>query len=206
MPLSGKFCKKIRLDPSRIRTVRQEFLSIFRHFEQSEPSFFDISIIAKQNLSSGVNIVSVGSPSRIRIVRLISFGITTRPRSSMRLTIPVAFIYIKISLFYRFVPLVSANEGDLYFKVEFYYIAILLTKNQRSELHHADFLFLIFPNEMIIYRLAAVDEYILSRAKAVRYREEVRPLGDLLGCRPSSQGRFVHYLLPKIRVVDHALI
>ncbi len=39
-----------------------------------------------------VNVVSKGSPSRIRIVRRISFGITTRPRSSIRRTIPVAFI------------------------------------------------------------------------------------------------------------------
>ena len=85
--------QKIRLDPSRIPIVRQVFLSIFRHFEQSEPSFFDISIIAKQNLSSGVNIVSVGSPSRILMVRRISLGMTTRPRSSILLTIPVAFIY-----------------------------------------------------------------------------------------------------------------
>ena len=38
--------------------------------------------IAKQNLSNGVNVVSRGSPSRIRIVLLISFGITTLPRSS----------------------------------------------------------------------------------------------------------------------------
>ena len=43
-------------------------------------------------MSSCVNDVSDGSPSRIRIVLRISFGMTTRPRSSMRLTIPVAFI------------------------------------------------------------------------------------------------------------------
>ena len=36
--------------------------------------------------------ISSGSPSRIRRVRRISFGITTRPRSSILLTIPVAFI------------------------------------------------------------------------------------------------------------------
>ena len=88
----GNLFQKIRLDPSRIPIVRQVFLSIFRHFEQSEPSFLDISIIAKQNLSSGVNIVSVGAPSRMRIVLLISLGMTTLPRSSILLTIPVAFI------------------------------------------------------------------------------------------------------------------
>lgn len=48
--------------------------------------------IPPQNLSHCSNIVNDGSPSRIRIVRRISLGITTRPRSSMRRTIPVAFI------------------------------------------------------------------------------------------------------------------
>jgi hypothetical protein len=42
----------------------------------------------------GVNVISGGSPSRIRIVLRISLGITTRPRSSMRRTIPVAFIVV----------------------------------------------------------------------------------------------------------------
>ena len=37
-------------------------------------------------------IYAEGSPSRIRMVRRISFGMTTRPRSSIFLTIPVAFI------------------------------------------------------------------------------------------------------------------
>ena len=47
--------------------------------------------IAKQNLPSGVNVVSEGSPSRIFNVRLISFGITILPQSSTRRTISVAF-------------------------------------------------------------------------------------------------------------------
>ena len=38
--------------------------------------------IAIQNLSIGVNVVSEGSPSRIRSVRLISLGMTILPRSS----------------------------------------------------------------------------------------------------------------------------
>lgn len=38
-----------------------------------------------------INKVTGGSPSLILIVRLISFGITTRPKSSILLTIPVAF-------------------------------------------------------------------------------------------------------------------
>ena len=56
--------------------------------------FIYTECIAKQNRSIGVNELSGGSPSRIRIVRRISFGITTRPRSSILLTIPVAFINI----------------------------------------------------------------------------------------------------------------
>ena len=45
-------------------------------------------------MSIGVNVVSDGSPSLIRRVRLISLGMTMRPRSSTRLTMPVAFIYL----------------------------------------------------------------------------------------------------------------
>lgn len=57
------------------------------------PCRFAKSSIAKQNCSHRVNVVCDGSPSRIRMVRRISLGITTLPRSSIRLTIPVAFIY-----------------------------------------------------------------------------------------------------------------
>ena len=46
--------------------------------------------IAKQNLSISVNVVREGSPSLILRVRRISLGITIRPRSSTRRTIPVA--------------------------------------------------------------------------------------------------------------------
>ncbi len=54
------------------------------------------SPIAKQNLSHRANVVCDGSPSRIRMVRRISLGMTTRPRSSIRRTIPVAFIFGKL--------------------------------------------------------------------------------------------------------------
>ena len=54
--------------------------------------------IATTNFSSSVNVVSSGSPSLIRIVLRISFGITTRPRSSILLTIPVAFIVSRTPL------------------------------------------------------------------------------------------------------------
>ncbi len=51
-----------------------------------------MSMIEYKNRATGVNDVSVGSPSLILIVRLISLGMTTLPKSSIRLTIPVAFI------------------------------------------------------------------------------------------------------------------
>lgn len=63
-------------------------------FLQFSPILLDKSIRAYKNRATGVNVVSVGSPSRILMVRRISFGMTTLPRSSMRRTIPVAFIYI----------------------------------------------------------------------------------------------------------------
>ena len=48
--------------------------------------------MATKARSFGVNEVNRGSPSRILMVLRISFGMTTLPRSSMRRTIPVAFI------------------------------------------------------------------------------------------------------------------
>ena len=50
--------------------------------------------IAQQNLSISVNVVCDGSPSLMRRVLLISFGITILPKSSTLLTMPVAFIYL----------------------------------------------------------------------------------------------------------------
>ena len=70
--------------------------------------------IAQQNRSIGVNVVYEGSPSLILRVLLISFGITIRPRSSTRRTIPVAFIYIYL-LILQITLLVSTNKGDLFF-------------------------------------------------------------------------------------------
>ena len=59
-----------------------------------------------------VNDVNSGSPSRIRIVLRISFGITTRPKSSMRRTIPVAFIVFKtFQLWVVFALEVLSAEG-----------------------------------------------------------------------------------------------
>ena len=70
--------------------------------------------IAQQKRSKGVNVVSKGSPSLILIVLLISFGITTLPKSSILLTIPVAFIY-KISFVDLITFLLSVNKGVLYY-------------------------------------------------------------------------------------------
>ena len=61
------------------------------HYAQLQP-FFASSSTPKQNISQSANVISEGSPSRICRVRRISFGITTRPKSSIRRTIPVAFI------------------------------------------------------------------------------------------------------------------
>ena len=54
------------------------------------------------------NVISNGSPSRIRMVRRISLGMTTRPRSSIRRTIPVAFIYEIPPVKANFTSVVSA--------------------------------------------------------------------------------------------------
>ena len=64
---------------------------------------FSSSSIAAQQESNRVHVVNNGSPSRIRMVRRISLGMTTLPRSSILLTIPVAFIlylspYILVAL------------------------------------------------------------------------------------------------------------
>ena len=85
---SGRFVSMIH--PSRIPTVT---ISVFVVMYYFHPFRLAKSSIAKQNLSHRVNAVCNGSPSRIRMVLRISLGITTRPRSSMRRTMPVAFIY-----------------------------------------------------------------------------------------------------------------
>ena len=82
-------------------------------------------IMEMANSCQASNVVCDGSPSRIRRVRRISLGMTTLLRSSLRHTIPVAFIY-KSPFFLLFcrkmtkLPfrsisvLVSVNHGDLY--------------------------------------------------------------------------------------------
>ena len=52
-----------------------------RFFQLS--SRFPSSVMYRSALSSAVNDVNSGSPSRMRMVRRISLGMTTRPRSSL---------------------------------------------------------------------------------------------------------------------------
>ena len=77
--------------PFRIHTVWHGFFVTMYNYH---PLRLAKSNMPKQNFSHGVNVVCDGSPSRLSRVRRISLGITTRPRSSMHRTIPVAFIFV----------------------------------------------------------------------------------------------------------------
>lgn len=79
--------------------------------------------MAKANIASQktdcVKVICNGSPSRIRIVLLISLGMTTLPRSSILLTIPVAFIYrypfiTILRKLFASLAILSAGYPDLY--------------------------------------------------------------------------------------------
>ena len=70
----------------------------FRHDVQSRPVRFARSSIPKQNISHHVHVICDGSPSRIRSVRRISFGMTTLPKSSILLTMPVALMNLSSSV------------------------------------------------------------------------------------------------------------
>lgn len=78
-----------RFNPFWIYTVHPH-ISVDMYY--SHPLLLANSHIAHTNLSDCFHVINDGSPSRIRRVRRISLGMTTRPRSSIRLTIPVAFI------------------------------------------------------------------------------------------------------------------
>lgn len=71
--------------------MSQLTLTFFLALFTSHPRLLPTPITPKQYPSHHVSVICDGSPSRIRMVRRISFGMTTRPRSSIRLTIPVAF-------------------------------------------------------------------------------------------------------------------
>lgn len=70
--------------------VHSPFARQIRLLTYLVPNLSAVSIKAMQNRSIRVNAFRDGSPSRILSVRLISLGITTRPNSSIRLTMPVA--------------------------------------------------------------------------------------------------------------------
>ena len=96
---------------SRIPTVAVSVVMYYYH-----PRLLAKSNIEKQYFSHRVNDVCNGSPSRIRRVLLISFGMTILPRSSTRRTMPVAFIILFSfeARDARFAPVeVFAGKGEL---------------------------------------------------------------------------------------------
>ena len=102
----------ISIYPFRIRTVSALFVVTMYNYH---PRRLAKSPIAKQNLSHRVNDVCNGSPSRIRRVLRISFGMTILPRSSTRRTMPVAFIFFSpLKRKALFTPVeVFAGKGEL---------------------------------------------------------------------------------------------
>ena len=74
------------------------FCNQFVIMYEFQPCRLAKSLRAIQNFSHCVHVINDGSPSRIRSVRRISLGMTTRPRSSMRRTMPVAFIFKNLPL------------------------------------------------------------------------------------------------------------
>lgn len=87
--------------PSRIRTVRNRPSVTMYNYQ---PFLLAKSSIPKQNCSHRFHVICDGSPSRIRSTRRISLGITIRPRSSIRRTIPVAFTLSKPFLCFQAAP------------------------------------------------------------------------------------------------------
>ena len=96
---------------SRMPTVAVSVVMYYYH-----PRLLAKSNIEKQYFSHRVNDVCNGSPSRMRRVLLISFGMTILPRSSTRRTMPVAFIILFSfeARDARFAPVeVFAGKGEL---------------------------------------------------------------------------------------------
>ena len=96
---------------SQIPTVAVFVVMYYYH-----PRLLAKSNIEKQYFSHRVNDVCNGSPSRMRRVLLISFGMTILPRSSTRRTMPVAFIILFSfeARDARFAPVeVFAGKGEL---------------------------------------------------------------------------------------------
>lgn len=113
MLYSQEVTSLISIYPFRIRTVSALFVVTMYNYH---PRLLAKSNIEKQNFSRRVNDVCNGSPSRIRRVLLISFGMTILPRSSTRRTMPVAFIILFSfeARDARFAPVeVFAGKGEL---------------------------------------------------------------------------------------------
>ena len=111
----------ISIYPFRIRTVSALFVVTMYNYH---PRLLAKSNIEKQNFSHRVNDVSNGSPSRMRRVLLISFGMTILPRSSTRRTMPVAFIILFSfeARDARFSPVeVFAGKGELCMDAEAFF-------------------------------------------------------------------------------------
>ena len=96
-----------------------------------------------QNRISCVNVISEGSHSRILIVLRISFGMTTRPRSSILLTIPVAFILCLLLCFaildsfaFSKLPVLFAHQGNLCMKK---ILAVCIVYRQSTQICVRDF-------------------------------------------------------------------
>ena len=109
----------------------------FVHYVQFMRSRFDKSNMAKQNFSQTPNVVCGGSPSRIRMVRRISFGMTMRPRSSILRTIPVAFIGYKTPLKLGFTGIVCMRTKNiLRRKWQFCACTVTVQKADKKERRH----------------------------------------------------------------------
>ena len=102
----------ISIYPFRIRTVSAFFVVTMYNYH---PRLLAKSNIEKQYFSRRVNDICNGSPSRIRRVRRISFGMTILPKSSTRRTMPVAFIFLS-SPCGGFPVVVFAEKGEVCMK------------------------------------------------------------------------------------------
>lgn len=99
--------------------------------------FPEVLSSATASTSDCINVFREGSPSRIRMVRRISLGITIRPRSSIRRTIPVAFIYkflrcLKIT---AFLPVVVLSVFSVELFMRFRQKMRTTSKNGMLEIH-----------------------------------------------------------------------
>ena len=76
--------EKMRFEIIAANVCHRRNITFFAVMYNYHPLRSDNSSIPRQNFSRCVNNICDGSPSRIRIVLLISLGITTLPRSSPR--------------------------------------------------------------------------------------------------------------------------